>query len=80
MHSLLSLPGGRVRRQGQMLEPAALRTAVAHGLKLEQLSRSFVLAGEKPLNWPMFRAELLQMERLDIPFFEQMIDGDDVDE
>jgi len=64
--------------QRQMLEPAALRDAVAHGLKLEQLSRSFVLASEKPLNWPMFRAELLQMERLDIPFFEHLIDGEEL--
>ena len=62
--------------QRQMLEPAALRNAVANGLKLEQLSRSFVLASEKPLNWPMFEAEVWQMERLDIPFFEHMIDGD----
>lgn len=64
--------------QRQMLEPASLRSAVAHGLKLEQLSRSFVLASEKPLNWPMFRAELLQMERFDIPFFEHMIDGEEL--
>lgn len=62
--------------QRQMLEPAALRDAVANGLKLEQLSRSFVLASEKPLNWPMFEAEVRQMERLDIPFYEHMIDGD----
>jgi type 2 lantibiotic biosynthesis protein LanM len=64
--------------QRQMLEPASLRSAVAHGLKLEQLSRSFVLAREKPLNWPMFRAELLQMERQDIPFFEHLIDGEEL--
>jgi type 2 lantibiotic biosynthesis protein LanM len=62
--------------QRQMLEPSALRSAVAHGLKLEQLSRSFVLASEKPLNWPMFEAEVCQMERLDIPFFEHLIDGE----
>lgn len=64
--------------QKQMLEPASLRSAVAHGLKLEQLSRSFLLASEVPLNWPMLRAELLQMERLDIPFFEHQIDGEDL--
>ncbi len=64
--------------QCQMLEPASLRTAVAHGLKLEQLCRSFVLDSEKPLNWLMFRAELLQMERLDIPFFEHPIDGEEL--
>ena len=64
--------------QRQMLEPASLRSAVAHGLKLEQLSRSFVLASEKPLNWRMFTAELRQMERLDIPFFEHLIDGQEL--
>jgi type 2 lantibiotic biosynthesis protein LanM len=64
--------------QRQMLEPAGLRDAVLHGLKLEQLSRSFVLASEKPLNWPMFKAEVLQMEQLDIPFFEHPIDGDEL--
>jgi len=64
--------------QRQMLEPAALRSAVAHGLKLEQLSRSYVLASEKPLNWPMFHAELFQMGRLDIPFFEHLIDGEEL--
>jgi type 2 lantibiotic biosynthesis protein LanM len=64
--------------QQQMLEPASLRNAVAHGLKLEQLSRVFLVASEKPLNWPMLRAELLQMERLDIPFFEHLIDGEDL--
>jgi type 2 lantibiotic biosynthesis protein LanM len=62
--------------QRQMLEPSALRSAVAHGLKLEQLSRTFVLASEKPLNWPMFEVEVRQMERLDIPFFEHLIDGE----
>jgi type 2 lantibiotic biosynthesis protein LanM len=62
--------------QRQMLEPVALRSAVAHGLRLEQLSRSFVLASEQPLNWPMFHSELIQMERLDIPFFEHLIDGE----
>ena len=64
--------------QRQMLEPAALRSAVAHGLKLEQLSRSFVLSSEKPANWSMFSAEIRQMERLDIPFFEHAIDGEDL--
>jgi len=64
--------------QRQMLEPTSLRSAVAHGLKLEQLSRSFVLANQKPPNWPLFEAEVRQMERLDIPFFEHLIDGEDL--
>jgi type 2 lantibiotic biosynthesis protein LanM len=64
--------------QRQMLEPAALRSAAAHGLKLEQLCRSFLLANETPLHWPMFQAEIRQMEQLDIPFFEHPIDGEDL--
>jgi len=64
--------------QRQMLEPAALRSGTAHGLKLEQLCRSFLLAGETPRQWPMFQAELRQMEQLDIPFFEHLIDGEDL--
>ena len=62
----------------QMLEPAALRNGAAHGLKLEQLCRSFLLAIETPLHWPLFKAELQQMEQLDIPFFEHLIDGEDL--
>ena len=64
--------------QRQMLEPASLRNAVDHGLKVEQLSRSFLLASDKPTNWPMFAAEVLQIERFDIPFFEHLIDGEDL--
>ena len=64
--------------QRQMLEPAALCSGAAHGLKLEQLCRSYLLANETPLHWPMFQAELRQMEQLDIPFFEHPIDGEDL--
>jgi type 2 lantibiotic biosynthesis protein LanM len=64
--------------QRQMLEPSSLRNAVVHGLRLEQLSRSFVLAKEKPLIWQMFQAEILQMESLDIPFFEHKLDSEDL--
>jgi type 2 lantibiotic biosynthesis protein LanM len=64
--------------QRQMLEPAALRSGAAHGLKLEQLCRSFLLASETPLYWPMFQSELRQMEQLDIPFFEHRLDGNDL--
>ncbi len=64
--------------QRQMLQPAALRNAVAQGLVLEQLCRSFLLAKEKPFNWPLFAAEVRQMQQLDIPFFEHLIDGEDL--
>jgi len=62
----------------QMLKPAALRSAAAHGLKLEQLCRSFLLANETPLHWPILQAEIRQMEQLDIPFFEHQIDSKDL--
>ncbi len=64
--------------QRQQLEPAALRSSLRQGLVLEQLSRSFLVATEQPLHWPVFEAELRQMERLDIPFFVHPIDGHDL--
>lgn len=65
--------------QRQMLEAASLRTAVAHGLKLEQMSRGFLVAAEKPMNWTLFHAEVQQMERFDIPYFEHRIDAESLD-
>ncbi|MFM8203266.1 MAG: DUF4135 domain-containing protein, partial [Dolichospermum sp.] len=62
--------------QLQCLEPASLKNAIAYSLKLEQLARSYVLSIEKPINWAVFEAELRQMEQLDIPFFEHLIDSD----
>ena len=64
--------------QRQQLEPAALRSPLQQGLVLEQLSRSFLMATDQPLHWPVFEAELRQMERLDIPFFVHPIDGQDL--
>lgn len=65
--------------QRQQLEPAALRSPLTQAIKLEQLSRSFLLAEHKPLHWPVFAAELEQMQQLDIPFFTHQIDGDALD-
>ncbi|MFL0769782.1 MAG: type 2 lanthipeptide synthetase LanM family protein [Prochlorococcus sp.] len=62
--------------QRQQLEAASLRSSLAQALKLEQLARSFLLAEAKPLHWPVFAAELQQMQQLDIPFFTHSIDGD----
>ena len=61
-----------------MLEPASLRSAVEYGIKLEQLSRSYLLASKQPLSWPLFHAELIQMMQLDIPFFEHQIDSQEI--
>ncbi len=62
--------------QRQQLHPAALRSAFAQAIKLEQLARSFLLAESRPLHWPVLAAEQQQMQRLDIPFFTHAIDGD----
>ncbi|MEA5475963.1 type 2 lanthipeptide synthetase LanM family protein [Synechococcus sp. CCY9201] len=62
--------------QRQQLEPAALRSSFAQAMKLEQLARSFLLAETRPLHWPVFAAEVRQMQQLDIPFFTHPIDGD----
>ena len=62
--------------QRQQLEPAALRSSLAQAIKLEQLARSFLLAESKPQHWPVFAAEVRQMQHLDIPFFTHLIDAD----
>ena len=62
--------------QEQQLSPTALRSSTKQALKLEQLARSFLLAQEKPLNWPIFASEVRQMQNLDIPFFTHLISGD----
>lgn len=65
--------------QRQQLEPSALRSSTAQALKLELLARSFLVAESKPLHWPVFHAELQQMQQLDIPYFSHTIDGDSLE-
>ena len=64
--------------QQQQLAPVALKSAIEQGMKLEQLARGFLLAQERPKNWPVFEAELRQMELLDVPFFEHQVDSCDL--
>ena len=61
--------------QRQQLEPSSLRSSWSQALKLEQLTRSFLMAEEKPLHWPIYAAESSQMQHLDIPFFTHLIDS-----
>ena len=61
--------------QQQQLQPAALRSSLHQFTKLEQLARSFLLASERPAHWPIFASEVMQMDQLDIPFFEHRISG-----
>ena len=62
--------------QRQLLAAEALRSPFARSMVLEQLARTFLLAETRPRHWPVFAAEVRQMQRLDIPFFTHRIDGD----
>lgn len=61
----------------QLLEPEALKSFSGQFMKLEQLARSFLIADTRPIHWPVFCAEVLQMMNLDIPFFTHKI-GEDI--
>lgn len=60
--------------QKQQIEPASLLSEVNQRLILENLARSYLLSTTRPKNWPLFAAEIAQMENLDVPFFEQSVD------
>jgi type 2 lantibiotic biosynthesis protein LanM len=66
--------------QDQLLAPDALRSELSQGMRLEQLGRAFLLDNKRPKDWPVFEAEMRQMEILDIPFFVYPIDGSDMGE
>jgi type 2 lantibiotic biosynthesis protein LanM len=59
----------------QQIEPAALKSEIAQRLVLENLARSYLASTKRPKNWALFAAEVAQMENLDVPFFEQSING-----
>jgi type 2 lantibiotic biosynthesis protein LanM len=45
---------------------------------LEMLAQAFVDAGEKPVEWPVFLAEVKALEQLDTPLFRCRTDGHDL--
>ena len=55
----------------KMLSPAALRSPFTFALVLENLSRAYLQANDRPINWKVFISEIIQLGRLDIPFFLQ---------
>jgi len=62
--------------QRQLMGPKAMRSPFAREMTLELMARSYLLAETRPFHWPVFGAEVRQMNRLDIPFFTHRIDGD----
>ena len=62
----------------QCLEPEILKSSVAYSLKLEQLTRAYLVATERPTPWLLLEAELGDMANQDIPFFEHWSDSADL--
>lgn len=59
--------------QQAALTPASLRSANGRAFCLERLTRSSLLAPEPGPQWQALRAELRDMENLDVPYFEQRL-------
>jgi type 2 lantibiotic biosynthesis protein LanM len=59
--------------QQRALAPSALRSAAARGCELDRLARAYVLEDEPPPLWPLLRAELRDLEDLDVPYFEHRL-------
>lgn len=51
------------------LAPDALRDGIDRSIELEALARGFLTSSIRPTAWPIFRAEMEAMERLDVPLF-----------
>lgn len=60
--------------QAQMLQPEALRSELARRSTLDQLARLYLIAPERPRDWPILAEEQRQMSALDIPYFSHMVE------
>jgi type 2 lantibiotic biosynthesis protein LanM len=60
----------------QALAPTCLVDGARHGIELEALARAFLVAGERPVAWPLLRAEIAALERMDIPHFSSTVSSD----
>lgn len=59
-------------------QAAALRDGVDRSLELEVLNRPLRHHAGPPPQFPVFRAEVESLERLDVPYFDARTDGDTV--
>ncbi|BAY28958.1 lanthionine synthetase C family protein [Nostoc carneum NIES-2107] len=62
----------------KLLIPDYLKSGVDYSIELEQLSRAFLVAQEKPDAWPIFNAEVRAMQQLDIPYFSASAASDEL--
>lgn len=60
----------------QALSPERLRDGADFGVELERLAHAFVRYRERPRTWPLLRAEIEALERLDVPCFEAAAGSD----
>ena len=58
------------------LAPDVLHDGTDRTIELEALCRGFLTSAERPLAWPILRAEVEAMERLDVPLFATTTDSD----
>ena len=62
--------------QRAALSADSLTTVNLRGFELERLSRSSLIAGQPSPYWEAFRAELHDMEQMDIPYFDHELGSD----
>jgi len=59
-----------------LLTPEACSNSIKQGLVLEVLSRSYINSlSQKKTEWALFKSEVAQLSRLDIPAFYHLTDG-----
>jgi type 2 lantibiotic biosynthesis protein LanM len=60
----------------QLLDPQFLQHGVDRSIKLDLLSRAFLVNQDKPTTWPILQAEISAMEQLDVPYFGAKTNSD----
>lgn len=58
----------------QCRQRCALESEQSQGMVLESLASSYLRAEEEPRHWPVFAAELAQLEQHDVPYFQHFTD------
>ncbi len=62
----------------QLLQPESLTSEEAQRQVLGNLTQTQLVSATPMRSWPLFTSEVAQMEQLDVPFFEQPVDGAEV--
>lgn len=57
----------------QATSPTALSSANARAFELDRLSRGALVADDRDVRWPIFLAEVRDLENLDVPYFDHLL-------